>query len=83
MVRELQLSKNDISYNEYVLNFGNINHLNFINDCERSFLSLVYAYYNILKIENAEPMLCGVDFAYVREEADELYRWMRDSLRTG
>lgn len=34
---------------------------------------------DILKIENAEPMLCGVDFAYVREEADELYRWMRDS----
>lgn len=48
----LQLSKNDISYNEYVLNFDNINHLNFINDCERAFLSLVYAYYNILKIEN-------------------------------
>ena len=47
----LQLSKTDISYKEYVLNFNNIDHLNFINSCEAAFLSMVYSYYNILKIE--------------------------------
>ena len=49
----LQLSKKNISYNEYVLNFDNLNHLYFINDCERAFMSLVYAYYNIAIIENS------------------------------
>lgn len=34
---------------------------------------------DILKIKDAEPMLCGRDYAYVREGADELFRWMRDS----
>ena len=47
----LQLSKESISYNEFVLNFDNINHLKYINDCELAFLSLVFAYYNITKIE--------------------------------
>jgi hypothetical protein len=47
----LQLSKSDVSYNEYVLNFDNINHLSFINECETAFLSLVFAYYNICNIE--------------------------------
>lgn len=48
----LQLSKDCISYNEFVLNFDNINHLNYINDCEMGFLSLVFSYYNIIKIES-------------------------------
>jgi hypothetical protein len=48
----LQLAKESISYNEYVLNFDNINHLNYINDCEMAFLSLVFAYYNINKVED-------------------------------
>lgn len=47
----LQLSKNDVSYNEYVLNFNNSDHLKFIDDCELAFLSLVFSYYNIAKIE--------------------------------
>lgn len=47
----LQLSKDSVSYNEFVLNFDNINHLNYMNDCELAFLSLVFAYYNIAKIE--------------------------------
>lgn len=47
----LQLSKNDIDYTEYILNFCNPNHLQFMIDCEQAFLSLVYAYYNIYKIE--------------------------------
>jgi len=48
----LQLSKSAISYNEYVLNFNIPDHLVFINDCEMAFLSLVFSYYNISKIEN-------------------------------
>lgn len=49
----LQLSKDTISYNEHVLSFNNPNHLKFINECERAFLSLVYAYYNINIVENS------------------------------
>ena len=49
----LQLSKESVSYNEYVLNFDNINHLNYMNDCEIAFLSIVFAYYNITKIETS------------------------------
>lgn len=48
----LQLSKYSISYNEFVLNFDIQEHLKYINDCEMAFLSIVFAYYNIFKIEN-------------------------------
>ena len=48
----LQLSKkNGIAYNEYVLDFSNPQHLDFINRCENTFFSLVYAYYNLLSLE--------------------------------
>lgn len=47
----LQLSKDSVSYNEFVLNFSNQDHLKYINDCELAFLSIVFAYYNITKIE--------------------------------
>ena len=47
----LQLAKDTISYNEFVLNFSNPDHLNYINNCEMAFLSIVFAYYNISKIE--------------------------------
>lgn len=47
----LQLAKESISYNEFVLNFNNPNHLKYINECEATFLSLVLAYYNITNIE--------------------------------
>lgn len=53
----LQLSKYNISYNEYVLNFDNIDHLKYINDCEAAFLSLVFAYYNIYKVESGYKLL--------------------------
>ena len=48
----LQLSKNDISYNEYVLNFYVPEHLQYINECEQAFLAMVFSYYNISKVEN-------------------------------
>lgn len=47
----LQLSKASVSYNEYVLDFSNCNHANFINLCENTFLSMVYSYYNLKIIE--------------------------------
>lgn len=46
----LQLSKNSIGYNEFVYNFDNESHLEYMNECETAFLSLVYAYYNIYYI---------------------------------
>lgn len=48
----LQLAKETVSYNEFVLNFSNPEHLKFMNDCEMAFLSIVFAYYNITKIES-------------------------------
>ena len=48
----LQLAKDRVSYNEYVLNFSNPDHLKYINDSETTFLSLVYSYYNIINIED-------------------------------
>lgn len=53
----LQLSKESISYNEFVLNFDNPEHLNYINECEMAFLSIVFAYYNICKIESGYKKL--------------------------
>lgn len=47
----LQLSKENVSYNEYVLNFDNPYHLKYMNECEVAFMSLVFAYYNITRAE--------------------------------
>ncbi len=47
----LQLSKTDISYNECVLNFDNPYDIQYMNDCELAFFSLVFAYYNIANVE--------------------------------
>lgn len=43
----LQLDKVEPGFNEYLLNFENLEHLNFIEQCERTFLSLVYGFVNI------------------------------------
>ena len=47
----LQLDKDEPGFNEYLLDFAHIDHLEFINHCETTFLSLVYAFYNINKAE--------------------------------
>ena len=47
----LQLSKTECAYNEYVLDFSNPIHLDFINKCEHTFLSLTYAYDNLMILE--------------------------------
>lgn len=47
----LQLDKKSISFEEYVLDFSNNKHNEFINLCTETYLSLVYGYYNRLKVE--------------------------------
>lgn len=42
----LQLSKYAPGYNEYVLDFHNSDDYQFIEECHRAYLALVYAYYN-------------------------------------
>lgn len=48
----LQLSKNEISYKEWFLDFNISEHLQYIQECEHAFLAILYSYYNILKVEN-------------------------------
>lgn len=43
----LQLGKEDVGFNEYLLDFSIPDHLTFMNHFEVTFLSLVYAYYNV------------------------------------
>lgn len=47
----LQMNKTEPGFNEYLLNFSIQDHLEFINHCENTFLSLVYGYFNIMKAE--------------------------------
>lgn len=43
----LQLDKDEPGFNEYLLDFSNPEHSSFMLHCEETFLSLVYAYYNV------------------------------------
>ena len=47
----LQLSKNQVGYNEYVLDLSTTEQLKYMDECEEAFLSLVFAYYNLNRIE--------------------------------
>ena len=47
----LQLDKEQPGFNEYFLDFRNMSHLNFIKKCEETFLSMVYAFYNLNSVE--------------------------------
>lgn len=47
----LKLSKTNIGWEEYVLNFSNKHDLDVINYAEQTFLSMVYTYYNIMNLE--------------------------------
>lgn len=47
----LQLDKKQPSFTEYIIHLDNEEHLDFINNCERCFFSLVYAYFNRLQVE--------------------------------
>lgn len=48
----LQLDKKEPGFNEYILEFSIQEHLVFIENCTRAFLSLVYAYYNVQIVQN-------------------------------
>lgn len=47
----LQLSKNNPTYREYVLDLSKEEHKNYMEVCKRTFLSLVYGYYHIKYLE--------------------------------
>lgn len=47
----LQLDKNEPGFNEYLLDFSNPAHYEFIEHCSFTFLSLVLSYYSIHKAE--------------------------------
>lgn len=47
----LQLSKTTPTYNEYTLDFTNPIHKRYIDNCERTFMSLLYSYYHIKYLE--------------------------------
>jgi hypothetical protein len=48
----LQLSKETDEFNEYILDMQYTEHKNFMGNCTRTFLSLVYAYYNVEEIKS-------------------------------
>ena len=48
----LQLDKKAPGFNEYLLNFSIPEHKQFMDYCMQAFFSLVYAYYNIKRVEN-------------------------------
>lgn len=47
----LQLSKNDVSYNEHFIDLSIPEHLEYLNQCEQTFMSLVLAFYNIYNVD--------------------------------
>lgn len=47
----LLLDKKKFMFTEMILDLHNQDHLNYINYCEEGFMSIVYAYYNRLRIE--------------------------------
>lgn len=47
----LQLSKETDSFNEYTIDLSIPGHFNFMENCTRAFLSLVYAYYNVVQVK--------------------------------
>ena len=47
----LQLSKNDISYNEYFIDLSTVKDLEYMNYCERTFFDILDAYNNVMRVE--------------------------------
>ena len=57
----LQLNKEEIGFNEYLLNFSIPEHKQFIDNCMNTFFSLVYAYYNVKEVEEMYENIYGKD----------------------
>lgn len=51
----LQLNKDKPGYNEFFLNFDNPEHLDYINECEKSFILLAMLYHKIYWVKNNYP----------------------------
>lgn len=49
----LQLNKDEPGYNEYILIMDILDHKIFMDNCIRTFLSLVYGYYNVQLVQNS------------------------------
>ena len=48
----LQLDKVTPGFNEYLLNFSVLDHKMFMDNCTQAFFSILFAYYNIKRVEN-------------------------------
>ena len=48
----IMLNKKEIAYNETILDFANEYDLYFMNQCEETFFSLVYGFYNRMRVES-------------------------------
>lgn len=57
----LQLNKEEIGFNEYLLDFRIPDHKQFIDNCMNTFFSLVYAYYNVKEVEGMYENIYGKD----------------------
>ena len=55
----LQLDKEDVGYNEYILDFAIPDHNSFMYQCTRTFFSLVYGYYNLKQTESMYDNIYG------------------------
>ena len=53
----LQLDKKVPGFNEYLLDFNNPAHLQFIKECEQAFFALVYAYYHMTYAEQQYKLI--------------------------
>lgn len=57
----LQLNKEEIGFNEYLLDFRVPDHRQFMDNCINTFFSLVYAFYNVKEIEGMYENIYGKD----------------------
>ena len=64
----LKLSKDKVYFEEQVLDFTRYDHVEYINNCERMFLSLVYAWYNRYIVENQYKKIYWYIIVYYNNE---------------
>lgn len=53
----IKLDKKSIKFEEYIIDKSDPDYEDFMNECERTFLSLVYAYINRISVENYYKLL--------------------------
>lgn len=55
----LQVDKNNVSFEEYLLDFSNETHKAYIDQCTTTYMSLVYGYYNRMQCESMFKNIFG------------------------